>query len=74
MSERELLIEQVVTAWRERDGYGRIRDSPAWHDLDDSGRIEAFEQTVIARRIEAALDTEGLSATARAVLARIRSG
>ncbi|MFT5684957.1 MAG: hypothetical protein ACI8RZ_005902 [Myxococcota bacterium] len=71
-TERDLLIEQVVTAYRERDGYGRIKDVPAWHDLDEAGRAEAFEQTVLSRRLEAAMDPDGLSATARAVLDRIR--
>ena len=70
--DRELLIEQVVSAWRERDGHGRIKDAPAWHDLDAAGRTEAFEQVVRARQLEAALDTDGLSSTARAILARIR--
>jgi hypothetical protein len=70
-TERALLIEQVVTAYRERDGYGVIKDAPAWHDLDEAGRTEAFEQTVIARAVEAALDPDGLSTTARAVLERI---
>ena len=72
--ERDLLIEQVISAHRERDGYGNIRDAPAWHDLDESGRTEAFEQTVIARTMEAALDPDGLSSTARAILARIQGG
>ncbi|MDG1484031.1 MAG: hypothetical protein P8R54_30850 [Myxococcota bacterium] len=70
-TERALLIEQVVTAYRERDGYGTIKDAPAWHDLDGAGRTEAFEQTVLARAMEAALDPDGLSTTARAVLDRI---
>jgi hypothetical protein len=70
--ERELLIEQVVSAHRERSGRGEIRALPAWHDLDDAGRREAFERAVVARRLEAAADPEGLSTTARALLARIR--
>ena len=69
----ELLIEQVVSAYRERDAYGRIRDAPAWHDLDADGRRAAFEQTVLVRTLEAAMDPEGLSLTARVVLDRIRS-
>ena len=71
--EREVLIEQAVTAWRPRDARGgRVRAHPAWLDLDEVGRVEAFEEAGRARRMEAALDAEGLSSTAKAVLARIR--
>jgi hypothetical protein len=44
---------------------------PQWHDLDEGGRREAFEAARLARRLEAALDPDGLSTTARAVLARL---
>ena len=70
--ERELLIEEVVSAWRPEDREGGVRAHPAWHDLDDGGRAEAAERTAQARRMEAALDPEGLSTTARLVLAKIR--
>lgn len=65
------LLEQVVSAWRERVR-GEIRGLPAFYDLDEAGRVEAFEQTLRARDLEAAADPEGLSPTARSVLARIR--
>lgn len=65
------LIEQVVGAFRERDPDGNIKWSPAWHDLDADARRQAFEETRRQRRIEAALDPDGLSSTARAILARI---
>jgi hypothetical protein len=68
---REAAIEAVVSAFRSRDRDGRVRVEPAWHDLDDAGRREAFEAAVAQRAIEAALDPDGLSATARAVLRRI---
>jgi hypothetical protein len=71
--ERELLVEQVTSAWRPRRPGGGVRSHPAWHDLDADGRREAFEATRLARRLEAALDGEGLSTTARAVLERIRA-
>jgi hypothetical protein len=71
--ERDALIEAVTSAWRPRDPNGRIEDHPAWHDLDDAGRQEAFEATLAARALEAALDRRGLSATARALLARIEN-
>ncbi len=72
MSDRENLVEQVASAWRERDADGTVRAHPAWHDLDESGRREAFDVAVLLRQLEAALDPDGQSTTARAVLARIR--
>ncbi|MEQ1571438.1 MAG: hypothetical protein ABMA64_37775 [Myxococcota bacterium] len=72
MTDDESLIEQVVSAYRERSGRGEIRSAPAWHDLDEAGRVAAFDRTVAARRLEAAVDPDGLSSTARAVLARLR--
>jgi hypothetical protein len=71
--EREALIEQAAGAWRPRDPLGAIRAHPAWHDLDAEGRLESFELATELRRLEAATDVTGLSTTARAVLARVRS-
>ena len=71
MKDRDPIVEQVVTAWRPHDLDGNLRPHPAWHDLDDAGREQAYRETVSARRLEAALDPEGLSTTARAVLAAI---
>jgi hypothetical protein len=68
---REILIEAAATAWRPRSPSGEIRPHPAWSDLDEAGRLEVYEASRQLRRMEAALDPEGLSATARAVLARI---
>ena len=65
------LIEQVAGAYRP-PGRGELRYHPAWHDLDDAGRARAFDRALESRELEAALDPEGLSTTARAVLARIR--
>lgn len=67
----DALIEQVVGAFRERDADGNIKWSPAWHDLEEADRQRAFEETQQQRKLEAALDPEGLSSTARAILARI---
>ncbi len=71
--DEELLREQVVSAWRPRDREGGVRAHPAWHDLPAPERARAFDEAATARRLEAALDPEGLSSTARAVLARLRS-
>ena len=67
------LIEQATTAWRPRSASGELRAHPAFCDLDATGRAELHRVTVLQRRLEAALDPEGLSSTARAVRARIRS-
>ncbi len=69
---REALVEAAAGAHRPRRPGGGVGTSPAWHDLDAAGREEAFRAAALARRLEAALDPEGLSSTARAVLARIR--
>lgn len=65
------LIEHVAGAYRP-PGRDELRYHPAWHDLDDAGRRRAFELARALRTAEAALDPDGLSTTARAVLARIR--
>ena len=70
MTDDELLIEQVASAHRPvpRD---ELRYHPHWYDLDGAGRERAFARACALRTLEAALDPEGLSTTARAVLARI---
>lgn len=70
--ENEPLIEAVAGAFRERDTRGAVRFAPAWWDLDSDGRREAFKVACLNRIVEAALDPQGLSSTARAVLARLR--
>ncbi len=67
----EPLIEAAAGAWRPRGSDGGVRPHPAWHDLDDEGRVRAFELALRSRVVEAAVDAEGLSTTARAVLRRI---
>lgn len=69
--ETDLLIEQVAAAHRPRP-IDELRYHPAWHDLDAAGRTRAYERARAVRPLEAALDPDGLSTTARAVLARIR--
>lgn len=69
--EKQQLIAAVTTAHRERDPHGDIRWHRAWHDLDETERVEAFDETLRVRALEAATNPAGLSTTARAVLARI---
>lgn len=71
MNEEALLVEEVTTAHRP-DRPKAVRSHPSWHDLSDEARIEVFEETRRLRMMEAAIDPEGLSTTARAVLERIR--
>jgi hypothetical protein len=68
--EEEALIEQVAGAYRPRPRE-ELRYHPAWHDLGEAERLRAYEIARAMRTVEAALDTDGLSTTARAVLARI---
>ena len=70
--ERDALIAAASSAFRSRDAEGRVLVDPAWLDLDEAGRLEAFDATRALRALEAATAPDGLSATARAVLARIR--
>jgi hypothetical protein len=69
--DREILIERVACARRARDPFQRIKPEPAFFDLDASGRRAAYVAAVTSRRLEAALDDQGLSSTGHAVLARI---
>ncbi len=69
--EEDLLIEQVAGAWRPGTD-DELRYHKAWHDLDAAARVRAFARARALRPIEAAVDPDGLSTTARAVLARIR--
>jgi hypothetical protein len=71
--EEELLVEQVAGAHRTPPKtFGDLVYHPAWHDLGPAARERAFERGLALRVAEAALDPDGLSTTARAVLARIR--
>jgi hypothetical protein len=71
--DEELLVEQVAGAHRVAPKqFGELAYHPAWHDLDPAARRRAFERALALRVAEAALDPDGLSTTARAVLARIR--
>lgn len=65
-----LLIEEAAGAYRPVR-QGQVGACAAWHDLDEEGRTKAYELAVELRQLEAALDPEGLSTTAQAVLQRI---
>ena len=69
--EEEVQLEAATTAFRQRDVSGRIQPSPAWWDLSPEERERLFERQMEARLVEAAVDPDGLSSTARAVLGRI---
>jgi hypothetical protein len=69
--DKDTLVEQCAGAFRGRDARGNVLAHPAWHDLDEAGREEAFDLALELRALEAAMDGEGLSTTAKAVLARI---
>lgn len=69
--ERQVLIERVVSAHRDRDPFENLKPEPAFYDLDEAGRREAYTLAVQSRLLEAALDDAGLSSTARAVLVRL---
>lgn len=69
-AEEQPLIEEVAGAFRPRDPR-ELASHPAWHDLSPSGREAAYELSVRMRRLEAALDPQGQSATVKAVLGRI---
>lgn len=72
-AEEELLVEQVASAHRlVPQQFGELRYHPAWYDLSAEARERAFERARALRTAEAALDPDGLSTTARAVLARLR--
>ncbi|HEX6810229.1 MAG TPA: hypothetical protein VF384_01285 [Planctomycetota bacterium] len=71
---QDLLIEQATTAWRPRDPEGAVAAHPAFWDLDPPGRVRLHEAIERQRLLEAALDAEGWSSTARAVIERIRRG
>jgi hypothetical protein len=68
--EEEALVEQVAGAYRPR-AREELRYHPAWHDLGEAERVRAYEIARALRRVEAALDADGMSTTAHAVLARI---
>ncbi len=70
---KDLLIEEAVSAFRERNSRGLVLPSPAWWDLPPGDREALFERQLASRIIERAVDPNGRSATVRAVLGRLRA-
>jgi hypothetical protein len=68
---KDLLIEEAVSAFRERNSWGRILPSPAWMDLPPADREALFERQLASRILERAIHSSGRSSTVRAVLARL---
>lgn len=69
---KDLLIEEAVSAFRERNSWGRILPSSAWWDLPPGERESIFERQLASRVLERAIDPNGRSSTVRAVLERLR--
>jgi len=69
---KDLLIEEAVSAFRERNSWGRILPSPAWMDLPPADREALFERQLASSILERAIHPSGRSSTVRAVLARLR--
>jgi hypothetical protein len=69
---KEILIEEAVSGYRERAASGRILPSPAWWDLPHGAREELFQRQLQSRIIERAVAPDGMSATVRSVLRRIK--
>ena len=69
--DEETMVEEAVGAFRPENPDGSIRLHPSWLDLPADQRERVFEETLKARKLEAALS--GQTSTAARVLARIRS-
>ncbi len=71
---RDLLVEQAVSAFRERNAWGRIQPSAAWWDLSPQDRETVWRCQLESRVLERALSADNRSSTIRAVLDRIERG
>ncbi len=67
----EVLMEEAVSAYRERSTSGQILSSPAWWDLPADAREEVFRRQLQSRILERALAPDRMSATVRSVRRRI---
>ena len=71
-NDKDFLIEQAVSAFREHNTWGRILPSPAWWDLSPEDRGAVYARQLESRLVESALHPGGLSTTVRAVLERLK--
>ena len=68
---KSALLEQVVTAHRERDAEGRPIPPPAWWDLGPEDMDEIVRRQLEQRALERALNPRGWNATVAAVMRRV---
>ena len=68
---KEILMEQAVSAYRERTAAGRIQPSPAWLDLPPESRDELFTKQLQSRILERAFAPNGITTTVKSVLSRL---
>jgi hypothetical protein len=68
---RDVLLEAALASHRDRDAEGRLRNAPAWWDLDPAAREQLFALQIEQRALERAIDADGWSTTVRAVLRAI---
>lgn len=73
-ADHQRLVEAALSPRRPVAADGALRHHPAFFDLDAAGREALFAASLQQRRLEAIADANGLSATARAVMQRIRTG
>lgn len=69
--DRAMLIEEAASSWRPRGPDGQTLEHPAWADLDPAARLAAFDEALVMRILEAALDRDGYSSTVKAVAAAV---
>ena len=71
LAARDALIEEAVSAFRERDLEGRPVPPPAWWDLPVGDLDELYRRQLMQRGLERALDPNGHSSTVMAIMARL---
>jgi len=73
-SEREALVEAVLSPHRVRDADGRLTPPPAWWDLPPESLDSVYRKAIEARRLEREAHPRGASGTVAAVMAWIGGG
>ena len=69
--QEEILLEEAVSAYRERTTSGRILSSPAWWDMPVESRELLFAKQLQSRVVERAVSSDGMSSTVRSIFNRI---